>query len=206
MQFIKYEFENKQKEEDLKGKAKILVFDELIGEELELQVDCVVLVLGMVARFPDTQDLLQKFKVTQCGSGFCMEKHIKLAPIEASVEGIYLAGCLQSPKNIAEALVQGSGTAMKAAIPMLRGFARNEPITSFIDQEKCIGCKTCEQVCSYGAIRPVEGKKVMRVVEALCQGCGSCAAACPECAISMNHYSTEQLIAQGLPLLDEEVR
>jgi heterodisulfide reductase subunit A len=206
VQFIKYDFENKPDVEDLKGKAKIQVFDELSGEELLLETDLVVLALGMVAHFPDTHDLLQNFKVTQCGSGFCMEKHIKLAPIEASVEGIYLAGCLQSPKNIAESLEQGSGAAMKAAIPMLRGYARNEPITSFIDQDMCIGCKSCEQVCPYGAIRPVEGKKVMRVVEALCQGCGSCSAACPECAITMNHYSTEQLIAQGLPLLDEEVR
>ncbi|UCE74340.1 MAG: CoB--CoM heterodisulfide reductase iron-sulfur subunit A family protein, partial [Methanomassiliicoccales archaeon] len=123
VQFIKYEFENKPRVEDLKGRAKILVFDELSGEELELDVDNVVLVLGMVARHPDTHDLLQNFKVTQCGSGFCMEKHIKLAPIEANVEGIYLAGCLQSPKDIAESLEQGSGAAMKAVIPMLRGFA-----------------------------------------------------------------------------------
>jgi heterodisulfide reductase subunit A-like polyferredoxin len=204
--FIKYDFENKPVVEDLTGRAKIKVFDELLQENLELYSDLVVLVLGMVASFPDTPELLQKFKVTQCGSGFCMEKHIKLAPIEASVDGIYLAGCLQSPKNIAESLEQGSGAAMKAAIPMLRGFTKNEPITSFIDQEKCIGCKTCEQVCPYGAIRDVEGKKVMRVVEALCQGCGSCASTCPECAIAMNHYSTQQLIAQGLPLLWEEVR
>ncbi|UCG68167.1 MAG: CoB--CoM heterodisulfide reductase iron-sulfur subunit A family protein [Thermoplasmata archaeon] len=206
VQFVKYEFENKPKVEDLKGKANIYVHDWLTGEDLKIPVDNVILVLGMVARHPDTHNLLQNFKVTQCGSGFCMEKHVKLAPIEANVEGIYLAGCLQSPKNIAESLEQASGAAMKAAIPMLRGFAKNEPITSFIDQERCIGCKTCEQVCPYGAIRSVEGKKLMRVVEALCQGCGSCAAACPERAISMNHYTLEQLIAQGLPLLEEEIK
>jgi heterodisulfide reductase subunit A len=117
------------------------------------------------------------------------------------VDGIYIAGCLQSPKNIAESLAQGSGCAMKAAIPMLKGFAKNEPITSEIDEELCIGCKTCEQICPFKAIRPVEGKKVMEVTEALCKGCGACAASCPECAITMNHYTTEQIIAQGLPLV-----
>ena len=71
---------------------------------------------------------------------------------------------------------------------------------------RCIGCGTCEEVCPYGAIRPVEGKKVMQVMEALCKGCGSCASACPECAITMNHYTTEQIIAQGLPLMREEVK
>jgi heterodisulfide reductase subunit A-like polyferredoxin len=200
VRFIKYDFQNKPRVEDLKGEAKINVFDEIIGEELELHVDNVVLVLGMIAR-PDTHNLLQKFKVSQCGSGFCLEKHVKLAPIEASVDGIYIAGCLQSPKNIAESLAQGSGCAMKAAIPMFQTLVKNEPITSWIDEERCIGCKTCEQICSYKAIRPVEGRKVMEVTEALCKGCGACAASCPECAITMNHYTTEQIIAQGLPIL-----
>jgi heterodisulfide reductase subunit A len=201
--FVFFEYENKPKVEDLEGKAKIRVFDELLGEELELIVDNLILVLGMMAR-PDTHSLLQKFKVSQCGSGFCLEKHVKLAPIEASVDGIYIAGCLQSPKNIAETLAQGSGCAMKAAIPMFQTFVKNEPITSWIDEERCIGCKTCEQICSYKAIRPVEGKKVMEVTEALCKGCGACAASCPECAITMNHYTTEQIIAQGLPLVRED--
>ncbi|MCK5559781.1 MAG: CoB--CoM heterodisulfide reductase iron-sulfur subunit A family protein, partial [Thermoplasmata archaeon] len=152
VQFIKYSFDRKPKVKDLNGKAEIEVFDQLLGEPLRFQVDTVILALGMVANYPDTPELLKLLKVPQCGSGFCMEKHIKLAPIETNTDGIYLAGCLQSPKNIAETLAQGSGSAAKMNIPLSRGKATSEPITSFVDEDNCTGCGTCELICPYGAI------------------------------------------------------
>ena len=35
-----------------------------------------------------------------------------------------------------------------------------------------------------------------KVNEILCKGCGACAAACPECAITIKHFTDEQILAQ----------
>jgi heterodisulfide reductase subunit A-like polyferredoxin len=204
VQFIKFSFDDKPKVKDLSGKAEIEVYDQLLGETLRFQVDNVILALGMIARYPDTPDLLKLLKVPQCGSGFCMEKHIKLAPIETNTDGIYLAGCLQSPKNIAETLAQGSGSAAKMNIPLSRGKAISEPITSIVDDDTCTGCGTCELVCPYGAITVDLEQLKASTREVLCKGCGSCAASCPEKAISMNHFLDEQLISQGIAGITEE--
>jgi heterodisulfide reductase subunit A len=204
VQFIKYSFENKPKVTDLSGRAQIDVYDQLLGQNLRFEVDNVILALGMVANYPDTPDLLKLLKVPQCGSGFCMEKHIKLAPIETNTDGIYLAGCLQSPKNIAETLAQGSGSAAKMSIPLSMGKATSEPITSLVDEETCTGCGTCEMVCPYGAITVDLEKLKATTREVLCKGCGSCAASCPEKAITMNHFLDEQLISQGIAGIGEE--
>jgi len=204
VQFIKYSFDNKPKIKDLSGKAEIEVYDQILGQNLKFQVDTVILALGMVARYPDTPELLKLLKVPQCGSGFCMEKHIKLAPIETNTDGIYLAGCLQSPKNIAETLAQGSGSAAKMNIPLSRGKALAEPIISQVDEEICTGCGTCEMVCPYGAIRVDTETMKASTMEVLCKGCGSCAASCPERAISMNHFRDEQLISQGIACINPE--
>jgi heterodisulfide reductase subunit A-like polyferredoxin len=204
VQFLKYSFDNKPKVKDLGGEAEIEVFDHLTGDIVKLNVDTVVLALGMVARYPDTPDLLKLLKVPQCGSGFCMEKHVKLAPLETNTDGIYLAGCLQSPKSIAETLAQGSGSAAKAAIPLSQGQAIAEPAISSVDEELCTGCGTCEMICPYNAIRVDMEDVKAKVMDVLCKGCGSCSASCPEKAITMLHFTDEQLIAQGIAAIVEE--
>jgi heterodisulfide reductase subunit A len=53
-------------------------------------------------------------------------------------------------------------------------------------------------VCPYGAIKPVEKGLVkgVAVVPALCWGCGACAPACARQAITMLHYTDQQIRAQ----------
>jgi len=56
-----------------------------------------------------------------------------------------------------------------------------------VDQEKCSGCQTCVDRCSFGAIEMVKvpGSKKMKakITEADCYGCGVCVVGCPQKAI-----------------------
>jgi len=53
-----------------------------------------------------------------------------------------------------------------------------------INQEPCIACGRCLEVCLYGAIpSPVDG--TYRVLAELCEGCGLCVSTCPVDAIAL---------------------
>jgi len=44
--------------------------------------------------------------------------------------------------------------------------------------------------------RVPDDKNISEINPALCQGCGTCVAACPAGAISGSHFSNEQIMAQ----------
>jgi heterodisulfide reductase subunit A len=79
---------------------------------------------------------------------------------------------------------------------------KTEAITAVVDEDLCIGCGLCEEICPYGAPKIEEGKS--KILEILCRGCGSCAAECPGRAITMRHYGDHQLLAQVKALLVPE--
>jgi coenzyme F420-reducing hydrogenase delta subunit/Pyruvate/2-oxoacid:ferredoxin oxidoreductase delta subunit len=106
-----------------------------------------------------------------------------------------VAGCAQYPKNIADSIAQASATAIKASMVMAKDKIKTEPITSSIDQEKCISCELCIELCPYQAIEKNEEGKP-EVIKVLCKGCGTCGASCPSKAITMRHFTDDQLYAQ----------
>ena len=173
----------------------VRVEDTLLGEQVDIEADLVVLAVGMQAR-KDTAEIAGLLKLSRSADGFFMEAHPKLRPVDTAVAGVYLAGCCQGPKDISESVAQARAAASAAMIPLMRGQVQVEAATSFIDEELCAGCGQCAQVCAYAALsmHPVRG--VMSVNPVLCQGCGACAVTCPSGAINVNHFTFDQFMAQ----------
>lgn len=180
-----------QKEGGLVIKAE----DELLGEVYEEKFDLIVLAIGLTQR-SDAERLKSILKISQGTDRFFLEIHPKLRPLDTAVDGIFLAGTCQGPKDICDTISQAHGAASKALTPLFTGKVRIEPITAIVDELICTGCGLCEQVCEYNALKMDTYRKIMTVNEALCKGCGACNATCPSCAISLKHFKTEQIMAQ----------
>ena len=161
-----------------------------------------VLAVGMVPRL-DAGDTAGLLKLSRSADGFFLEAHPKLRPVDTAVAGVYLAGCCQGPKDIAESIAQARAAASAAMIPLMRGQVQVEAATSFIDEDLCAGCGQCAEVCAFTALslHPVRG--VMTVNPVLCQGCGACSVACPSGAINVHHFTFEQFMAQIGALVGE---
>ncbi|MGA2466741.1 MAG: CoB--CoM heterodisulfide reductase iron-sulfur subunit A family protein [Thermodesulfobacteriota bacterium] len=93
---------------------KIVVWgvDTLTGRKVEVSADMVVLATAMIPQ-KDTKDLAKKLGIAADEYGFLTEVQRKLRPVETEVEGIYIAGCAQGPKDIADAVAHANAAASK---------------------------------------------------------------------------------------------
>ncbi len=177
------------------GRLIVEAEDTLLGTPIEIAVDMVVLGTGLTARH-DTDRVAQIFGISQSADGFLMEAHPKLRPVSTNVDGIFLAGCCQGPKDIPDTVAQAEGAASEALSLASQGEIEVEATTSSIDPETCSGCKLCTEVCPYSAIEFLEAKGIAAVNEALCKACGSCTAVCPSKAARQKHYTQDQVLAE----------
>ena len=61
----------------------------------------------------DSKDLAKKLGIAADENGFLTEIQRKLRPVETEVEGIYIAGCAQGPRDIADAVAHANAAASK---------------------------------------------------------------------------------------------
>jgi heterodisulfide reductase subunit A len=169
--------------------------DTLLGQPIDLETDLVVLAVGMEAR-PDTASLSTLLKLPRSADGFFLELHPKLRPVDTAVDGVFLAGCCQGPKDIPDTVAQAKAAASSALIPLLRGTVPVESATAIVDSEVCAGCGMCVEVCPYGAPALDLLWGVSRINAVLCKGCGACAVTCPSKAIHLQQFTPDQILAQ----------
>ncbi|MEW6275233.1 MAG: FAD-dependent oxidoreductase, partial [Bacillota bacterium] len=192
--FIRYEPEKKPAVESLPDGLEITAFDPILQKNLILKADLLVLSAGIVPA-EDNNRLSQLFKVPLNSDGFFLEAHLKLRPVDFAADGLYLCGLAHSPKLLEESLAQAYAAAMRAATLLSKEHLENVAIVSTTDQEICVGCGICIQVCDYQARLLNEETGKAEVVEALCQGCGACVAACPSGAAGQKGFEKSQLLA-----------
>jgi heterodisulfide reductase subunit A len=179
------------------GKLTVIATDVYTGKKTRTAVDMVVLATGMEAQ-PDQHEVGACFGVSRSPDGFFLEKHPKLAPVETTTDGVFLAGACQGPKDIPDSVAQGAAAAAAALALMDHGSVELEPFTTHIDADKCGACRTCLGLCPYGAISMVDYKEklIAQINEVLCKGCGACAAACPAGAATQSGFTDNQVLAE----------
>ncbi|MBE0657825.1 MAG: CoB--CoM heterodisulfide reductase iron-sulfur subunit A family protein [Bryobacteraceae bacterium] len=189
-------------EADTKGEFPLVVktTDRLtFGEELEVPLDLLVLATGLVAR--DMSKLVDLYRCSVGADRFLLEVHPKLRPVELAAFGLFLAGSVQGPMDIAESTAAAAAAASKASALIKAGQIELDPFVARVDEHHCSGCKVCLYVCPFTAIERNDSTKTARVNEALCTGCGTCVASCPCNAIQQQGFEDSQVESELMALL-----
>jgi heterodisulfide reductase subunit A len=177
----------------MKENLKIDIFDTTTNKLFEIKTDMVVLVPAMMPR-TDATEFSRLLHLTLSGDGFFLEAHPKLRPVDTFVNGIFIAGCCQAPKDIQDTVSQASAAASRAATILSQEELEIDPLIAMVDEDACTGCGICVEVCPYEARTLNERKRIAEVNDALCVGCGGCIAACPSNASIHKNFTKKQLL------------
>ncbi len=186
------------------GKVQVEVFNTLIGEDILLEVDMLVVPTAMVpttALEPVIQLQYRQgeaFPDLELFDGFADSNYICF-PYETRRTGIYAAGSVRQPMTLATSETDALGAALKSIQcieSVNRGMAVHPrsgdmtyPIFNFT---RCTQCKRCTEECPFGALDDDEKGTPLPNL-ARCRRCGTCMGACPERVISFDNYGVGQI-------------
>jgi len=183
------------------GKKLLITIDNsLLNEEIQLEVDLVILAIGMTPANSDELNLNYRM-----GKGLPSLKydfpdsHFICFPYETRRTGIYAAGSLRSPMDITASIEDASGATMKA-IQCIEATKRGESVhprsgdRSYPELylERCTDCKRCTEECPFGAYDETE-KGTPLPNPSRCRRCGICMGACPERIINFSDFSINSI-------------
>ena len=193
IEFVRYELDQKPEVALKGGKLEIRAREPVLGGELVLQPDRLVLSPAIMPG--DNVSLSRRLGVELDEDGFFREAELKFRPVDFLKEGIYVCGLAHSPRDVAETIVQAQAAAQRAAQLLWREELVPPTMISEVNERWCTGCELCVKVCPFEARYKDVGERVVQVREALCRGCGACAAACPSGAAQLRELTDRQLIS-----------
>jgi quinone-modifying oxidoreductase subunit QmoB len=190
--------------QDADGGLLITAKDTLLGGQVEIKADMVVLPTGMVpvtAHDPTMNFCYRQgphFPDLELFDGFVDSNYICF-PYETRRTGVYAAGCAHQPMTMALAKEDAAGAALKAvqclnsinhgAAVHPRSGDLTYPVFNFV---RCTQCKRCTEECPFGALDDDE-KGTPKPNTSRCRRCGTCMGACPERVISFSTYNIDQI-------------
>ena len=199
----------------LDGHLVVMGADTLLGRPVEVHADMVVLATAMEPR-ADAKEMARKLGLSTDQDNWFSEAHPKLRPVEVLTAGVYLAGACQYPKDIPDTVAQASGAAAKVVDLFSKPHLLSEPMIACVDEQNCVACLLCKEVCPFAAIEAAETtdpatrklRATARVNSGLCHGCGTCVAACRSASIRLFGFSDDQILLQldSLALAHEETK
>jgi quinone-modifying oxidoreductase subunit QmoB len=226
------------------GQIGIEVEETLLGENIKLKADMVVLATGMVPTtkvegLPEpeadaaeggeaeaTEEGDEKKKEAEGAEegakilnltyrqgtdlptlkyGF-PDSHFICFPYETRRTGIYAAGAVRAPMDLASCANDANGAALKS-MQAVEAISRGEAVhpragdLSYPDffLQKCTQCKRCTEECPFGTLDEDEkGTPLPNLTR--CRRCGVCFGACPERIITFKNYTVHmvsQMIKEG---------
>jgi len=184
----------------------VTVAEPLLGADLRLETDLLVLSTGIVANADENDVLGKLFKVPVNDDGFFLEAHAKLRPVEFATEGVFLAGLAHGPKSLDESHGQALAAASRACTILQLDEIEAQTTIAEVRAERCVACGLCEAVCAYGAVALEqqhfgrEERLFAKVNPALCKGCGACVAGCRSGALNLRGFTDQQILAEILEL------
>ena len=175
--------------------------DVIENNVFENKTDLVVLAVG-IEPAEGTDKLSKILNVSLDSYGFLLEKHLKVRPSETTLNGIFLAGAIQGPKDIPSSIAQAESAASKAISLIAKGKVELDPHLIYLDKEKCDLCRLCLDSCVYNALKIEDNQLV--IIKENCSGCGACAAMCHSDALYIPGFTKTQISVQIQSLLKQK--
>ncbi len=202
--------------------------DLILDEDVTVTADLVVLATGQVPNSGVNIDLAEDQQpsekpisilnlsyrqgkdLPQLKAGLT-DSHFICFPYETRRTGIYAAGPVRRPMDLAQATDDAIGAALKA-IQAVENAAQGRAAHPrsgdlsypIVRLEGCTQCKRCTVECPFGAIDEDE-RRFPVFNESRCRRCGTCMGACPVRVISFENYSVDTVGSQikSLDMPDE---
>ena len=191
--FVRFEVDRKPEVSVSGDRIEVRIFDELLGREIVIRPDRLVLSAGLRPH-PTTEKVGKQYKLTTNADGYLLEAHVKLRPVDFPSEGLYVAGLAHAPKNLDETVSQALAAAGRAGVLLSHDRLAVSGIISKHDRDICMSCLACFRVCPFDSPFIDEEGRISHN-EVKCTGCGICAGICPAKAFQVNSFRDDQIHA-----------